>query len=115
MSEDIVEKEKQIEQEVEKTLQCLDQIEEIETNPFFYTRLQARLSILDEQREHSFFKIFSPNFLRPAFIMFMIVLNIASAVFIFQGKGSQYEYRTEYIKAFANEYSLDQDNYDLLF
>ena len=39
-----VEREKQIQEEVDKTLQALDNLPKLEANPFLFTRIQARLA-----------------------------------------------------------------------
>ena len=99
-----------IEQEVMKTLQCLDEIEIIKSSPLFYTRLQAKIRSLEDRNERFAFKIFSLNVLRPAFLIFIVVLNLISVIYTFQENEYQIDDRNEYISALADDYSFHQDD-----
>lgn len=105
---------KQIEQEVIKTLQCFEHRESIECNPFFSTRVLARIrSLEEEKRARSLRKVFSLSYLRPALLILIVVLNIVSAIMIFRGSRDHMDVRGQYLTAFANEYGLNQQQYDL--
>lgn len=104
----------QIEQEVIKTLQCFEHKESIECHPFFSTRVLAKLRNLEEEkRAHSLRKVLSLSYLRPAVLILIIVLNIVSVLVIFQGSSDQMDVRGQYLTAFADEYGLNQQKYDL--
>ena len=104
----------QIEQEVMKTLQCFEQRESIECNPFFSTRVLARIrSLEEEQRMRSLRKVFSLGYLRPALLALIVVLNITSAIIVFRGTQTQTNVREQYLTAFADEYALNQQEYDV--
>ena len=111
--EDAMKSKEQIEQEVMKTLQCFEQRESIECNPFFATRVLARIrSLEEEQRARSLRKVFSLGYLRPALLALIVVLNIASAIIVFRGSQTQTNVREQYLTAFADEYALNQQEYD---
>ena len=73
-------KESRIELEITKTLACLDKIENIEAGPFFYNRLRAKIETPAE----------SPvkQMLRPAFLILLVIVNLVTAIVIFQNSGS---------------------------
>jgi hypothetical protein len=107
-------KQEQIAQEVMKTLQCFEHRESIECSPFFSTRVLARIRRLEEEkRVRSLRKVFSLSYLRPALLILIVVLNIVSAIMIFQGSRDHIDVRGQYLTAFANEYGLNQQQYDL--
>ena len=104
----------QIEQEVIKTLQCFEHRESIECSPFFSTRVLARIRRLEEEkRTRSLRKVFSLSSLRPALFILIVVLNIVSAIMIVRGSRDHMDAREQYLTAFANEYGLNQQQYDL--
>lgn len=103
-----------IEQEVIKTLQCFDQMEKIKSSPLFYTRLQAKIRSLEDRHERFAFKIFSLNILRPAFLIFIVVLNLISAIYMLQGNSYQIDDRNEYISELADDYTFRQNDFNSL-
>lgn len=103
-----------IEQEIDKTLQCFETFQKIEPNPFFYTRLQARIRSVEEQKVRSKHPIFTLSYLRPALLVFLVALNVLSAILVFRGDTTdQTDTRSQYITAFAEEYALTQEEDDL--
>ncbi len=108
-----MERKEHIEQEVEKTLQCFETSEKIEPNPFFYTRLHAKIRALEEKEERSRRQRFILSSLGPALLVFLVVLNVLSAILVFRESEDQSDVRSQYIAAFVEEYSLGQDDNDL--
>ncbi len=109
-----MERKEHIEQEVEKTLRCFETIENIESDPFFYTRLQAKIRDLEEKKKPARHPGFSIGYyLRPALLVLLVVFNILSAVLVFRGSDTQSDVRQYYLTTFADEYALNQDEYDL--
>jgi hypothetical protein len=103
----------QIEQEVMKTLQCFEHREFIECNPFFSTRVLARIRHLaEEKKARSLRKVFSPSYLLSALLVLILALNIVSAIIIFRGSSDQMDVRDQYLTAFADEYAFNQNEYD---
>lgn len=99
-------KEDRIEQEIAKTLACLDNIENIEAGPYFYSRLRAKLETPVEPREHWYRRLFGMQLLRPAFLILLVVVNLITAVLVLQNKSGSVDYRGEHLSAVAEEYSL---------
>jgi hypothetical protein len=96
-----------IEQEVEKTLASLDSLQPAEMPPFFYTRLQARLSA----KQHSML-VLIPDFLqRPVWVIAglatMIIVNIA----IITSLSSVSSHESNYAQSFAAEYQLLSESF----
>lgn len=104
-------KKKQIEGEVKKTLELLDQIEEIKPNPYFYTRLQARLKKQEAERKGKTAGIFSWEKLRPAFLTVVVVINIISGILFIQENNSSAENRDKALDTIAKEYLMNQKDY----
>ncbi|MCP4402168.1 MAG: hypothetical protein GY801_33305 [bacterium] len=102
-----------IRQEVEKTLQCFDGIEKIEPRPFFFTRLKARINSTDAEKKRVKQSGWGFAALRPALLSLLIVLNFVSAIVIFRGNETRSDNRSEYLSAFAEEYSFTQETEDL--
>jgi len=103
-------KREQIEREVSKTLQCLDNMETIETSPDFFSRLQDKIERLDSRRVHWFEAVFSKAGLRPAFLILMIVLNAYSAAMILQNGSHEIVDRQTNLETIAAEYNMIEDD-----
>ena len=81
------ENEKQILEEVDKTLKAFDNLPELEANPFLYTRLQAKLSsknISTEKYSLSYYK------LKALALSIMLIINIFTAVYLFEDDKRDY-------------------------
>ncbi|MCK5076533.1 MAG: hypothetical protein KAR38_09160 [Calditrichia bacterium] len=100
---------KQIDEEVKKTLKLLDQTEKIEINPFFYTRLKSQLKNPDRKYESSMIFGLNSSLLRNELIVFIILLNIFSSIYVLQNDNYQAESRNDYISILSGEYSSEQN------
>ncbi len=69
-------KRKRIQEEVEKTMQALDQLESVEANPYLETRLRAKLQ---SRSTTSYFGIW-----QWAALALILILNSATVVHWFQ-------------------------------
>lgn len=67
-------KQEKIQYEIDKTLGLLEQKEELQPNPYFYTRVQQKLN----EKSKKNFSIFS--ILKPAFFTALIALNLTTAI-----------------------------------
>lgn len=105
-------REKKIKEEVEKSMNQLDNFKRVESNPYFYTRFQAKLKSTDEREYTSVWDVISSKILRPVLLTLIILANIISVVVAFDTK-QQVESQDTYITAFAEEYSLNQDDTSL--
>lgn len=66
-----------IEKEIEKTLDSLDNHERVEASPFFYTKLQERLKKIGEEEvaRFSFWNVW-----QPALVVVLIFVNVFTLV-----------------------------------
>jgi hypothetical protein len=110
-----MDKKERIEEEVQKTLQCFEDFEKIEPNPFFLTRLKARIRSLEAEQAHTLLPGRRVWFLHPAVLSLLIVANLFSAILVLRGSATHMETdtRSQYIAAFAEEYLLNQEDTDL--
>lgn len=95
-------KTKNIEQEVEKTLQCFQQLKPLEHNPFFYTRIKARLE--DESSKNIILR--SVPVLQPIMILLLAIVNFGFAFLILGNENNSTQYIA--ISELATEYSLEE-------
>ena len=103
-----------IQEEVEKTLTSMDNIEDLQANPFLYTRLMAEIKERQEGTAKLKFTLGGIKVLRPVLFVMLLIINLISFIYIFQSEESQINYRDDYISAFAEEYSLDSSTYEFL-
>ena len=98
-----------IEQEVEKTLQCFDQIDKIEPSPWFSTRLQARIRSLEDRTERPVLPLFTLKVLKPALLALIVFLNLVTMFVVFQRESASTR-KSELISSFASEYAYTSTN-----
>ncbi len=99
-----MEENKNIQNEVEKTLNALKDATVPEANPFLYTRLMNEIKNREGGNEKSKLNI------SPAYSLMMallIVLNIFSVIYYVGTDNTETDYRTEYITELADEYSIN--------
>jgi len=101
---------KRIEEEVIKTLQYLERNETIDPGPFFYTRLQARINDLHKPKASLFDWLFGVQWVRPALIALLILVNVFSVFKVIQWVSAKMDSRNENLTAFAQSYSLTPDS-----
>lgn len=94
-----------IEQDVEKTLSCFDHIEHLQPNPWFLTRLQARVRSIEGQTPRPALSLFGLSIVRPAIFALIVVLNVLTVLLVFQRQGDLIEYRSELVSRVAAEYA----------
>jgi hypothetical protein len=103
-----MDKQKRLQEEVDKTLEMMDRMESLEAGPYFYTRLEAKLRSREREKRHWA--------LRPVLLTLLIVINVISAVFFLvesqNTRTSREEYQTD-ISAFLEDYSLNRNTYDI--
>ena len=101
-----------IEQEIGRTLDHFDHAERLPPDPFFYTRLQARLAEKDQQPG------VLPLFMRVALLTVLLVVNIATGLWYLGGVSEQSptDTRQELAGILATDFKLDnQQNSIFLF
>ncbi|HEY4613570.1 MAG TPA: hypothetical protein VII11_11360 [Bacteroidota bacterium] len=71
-----------IEAEVQKTLQGFEQVEKVKAKPFFFTRLQHRLDLVLAQKNTPAASSMLAPILRPAWAPLLIVISIGVGILI---------------------------------
>ncbi len=103
--------EKQILDEVEKTLGSMDNMPVLNENPFFYTRLKTAIESENVRPEVTDSKSI---LLKPALLILVVIINIITAVYYF-GIGSSSNNTDEIlINSLKQEYSASQNINNLL-
>jgi hypothetical protein len=81
-------KKEKIEQEIQKTLDQFENTEQLPPNPYFYSRVQARLKETGKQ-QHIFSAI-----LRPALLTTLVAVNLGTAYWYLTGNEQQSQINT---------------------
>jgi len=102
----------QIDEEVKKTLNLLDQAENIEVDHFFYTRLQSKLRNKDKKEVRNLLPGFNLSVVRNGLIVFLVLLNLVSGIYVLQSDNDEAGSRDDYISTLTGEYSSEQDIYN---
>lgn len=113
-----MDKQKQLQEKVDRTLEMMDRMESLKAGPYFYTRLEAKLCSREREKRlglRDISRIFDRG-LRPVFVTLLIVINVISAVFFLlesqNTRTSQEEYQAN-ISLFLEKYSLTHNIYDI--
>lgn len=95
---------KNIDREVDKTMNALDGMEPAKTDPFFYSRLSAKLENRDQTDQEEPFS-FGFAFTMAAVIIFL-TLNIASISLYEDQFGGEDALQQEFVDEIAYEYQV---------
>lgn len=100
--------EDKINEEVEKTLNALDEQEYLDGNPYLFTRLQAEIeSPKLEARGFLFGKV-----LRPAILLIIVIFNILTGVYLIDSANqTSTSVEQQYFSKISSEYSLSHSYY----
>lgn len=102
-------REEKILYEVEKTLNAMDNLNNLESNPFLYTKLSARIS-----DKHFDIKVYSKSFLmlKQLVIALLIAFNVFTII-VSLGKLKQEETNTySLIEVLRTDYNINVSNYE---
>lgn len=94
-----------VEREIQETLSSLDNIDNVEPEPYFYTRLKSRIEESGRLRDP--WVVWTPlgGRLVPAVVAAVFILNVLSAFVVLSDSGdSSTELQQEYYEALAEEY-----------
>ena len=99
---------KKIQDEVEKTLAILDNVEKIEGNPYLFTRIKANLNM---QKRISRFSL-APVLASPrlALIIVLLILNLVSTVLFFFQNNTVVKNNESFVGSLTDEYYLSIDD-----
>lgn len=111
-----MDKRKRVREEVEKTMSLLDRMQNLEASPYFYTRIQAKLSSKEREKKTILSGFPGARVLRPAFLLLLLMINLISVFFFLRGSGDtglvEKKYRS-YASQLVQEYWPTQDTYDI--
>ncbi len=103
-----MEKEKIILNEVKKTISLLDDVKNIEPNPFLYTRIKAQIDSksyeLNREKENPVFRL-----AKQIVFALLILFNIYTIINFITTDEQTSVARDQYIKNVKSEYFLDYD------
>jgi hypothetical protein len=102
-----MQKEKQILEEVDKTLSSLDDLPTLQPNPFLFTRLQNKLANEDLRAEKS---ILGNLRFRTVALVVILILNIMTVVTFFNKDKRDYS-KEQLISSLNNDYNSTQDDF----
>ena len=105
----MIKRKQKIEQEIEKTLEQFERAERLPSNPYFYTRVQARLNKRAEKQRWAVV----PGLLKPVFLVLLLSFNIATAMYFFRGESTQSAARSDLLSEFAQEYGLEESDSEI--
>lgn len=90
-----------IRQEVQKTLDLLDQPDRLPPNPYFFTRVQARIESANVKNRR-----FS-NIWRPVIVSAMLLLNIGSAYWYLGGSSEIVTSHQDLVQSLAGDLNME--------
>jgi len=93
-----------IEQEIDRTLSQFDQAERLPSNPYFHTRVMARLHDATAPS----------GVLKPIFLAVLLTLNILTAIYFIGGGTSQSTARSDLLSEFAQEIGLEESDTEFI-
>ncbi len=104
-------KKDKIEQEIRKTLDQFDHAEKLPPNPYFYTRVKARIE--EKNRKQGIFS----TILKPALLTVLIALNLFTAAWYLGGSDQKEQTgsREQLIEILAGDLELENDQSNLFF
>ena len=107
-------KEEKIQQEIQKTIDCFDQAEPIKADSFFYTRLKAKMNRQTKTswqwQARQWKSVW--GILKPALLVWIVAVNIVTAVVFFTGQNSSQNSRAQLLNEFARETMLDSNQFN---
>ena len=101
--------EHRVDREVQQTLASLNNVDDIEAGPYFYTQLKAQVDSLEQRKLPWPAKILFGSRLAPSLLALVVLLNVLSVVVILRDSTeNQTEIRQQYVDAMADEYLLSE-------
>ncbi|MBN2011731.1 hypothetical protein JW960_20545 [candidate division KSB1 bacterium] len=101
-----------IQQEIQKTLKCFDQVEPLKADPFFYTRLRARIKDQNANTRQVTGWNFAWNIVKPALLVGIVVANIVTVIVFMKDRKAESYSRQQLLEMFGQETMLDSNQYD---
>ena len=101
--------EKDIQQEVKNTLVLLDSVKHAQANPFFYTRLKARMKSVTATETRLSFVLHTRIILGILGVFLLIVLNLVSVLSV-SSRSTEVQ-KDQALASLAEEYHLTYSRY----
>ena len=103
-----MEKKFTLEEKIQQTMSSLDQVQPAETDPYFYTRLKARMGREAESASPGWLSILKPSVVLPIFLLFITL----EAYYLTNQNNSEYtaEQTSDY---FTSYYAEDLPSFEL--
>ncbi|GAB4376949.1 MAG: hypothetical protein Kow0042_23910 [Calditrichia bacterium] len=103
-------KQEKIEQEINKTLAQFEKAEKLEPDPYFYTRLKARLAEKERRR------VGIPAILKPVLLTILLLLNVSTAVWYLESSATSFgqDARQELVQLLSTDFQPQHGEVDLL-
>jgi hypothetical protein len=99
--------EKQILEEVDKTLSALDNMPKLEANPFLYTRIQTKMAETAAVKNNLFLVRFKVKYV---VLVIIIILNVLTIVNFFEKNHGDYS-KDQLIYSLRQEYNSSQNEF----
>lgn len=103
-----MDKNQKILDEVKKTISLLDNVKNIEPNPFLFTRVKAKIDSKYYEVERSTDSVVL-RFAKRSIFALLILFNIYTIVSYLSSDESTAQSREQYLKNIKNEYSIDNE------
>ena len=105
---------KDINLEIEETLNLLDQHQKVTAKPFFNTRLEARIEKLEAEKSKLSFSFLKRQYMQPILVSTLILINILTLVITHTSKNFSTDTRENELSNIIEFYELDQTEYYIL-
>jgi len=104
MKRNKMERNRNITEEVEKTLSSLDHFPKLELDPFFVTRVEGRIERFEQ---HTFLNwFFEIRWVKPAILSVFLLINVLTLLKVINNSNSTVQLSQDDIQAFADDYEI---------
>ena len=107
----MIDKEKHIEERINKTLEILDNKNKVTANPFLYTKIQAKLEKSNEPKPILLFDFVERFRLKPILVISILVINILSVSYYMSNSNLLLNNREENIANMVDLYDMDYSDF----
>lgn len=102
-------KEKRISDEVEKTLNAVNELPRLEGNPFLYTRIKTVIEKYPSPVKKKSIFVF-----KPVIIGLIIIINVITTIYFLQADIGSYPPDESLIESLNNDYKINQSYYEYI-
>lgn len=98
-----------IQEEVQKTLDCLDSMPRLEGNPFLYTRVETQLREVETTRHTATAAHRVWGILKPALLLLLVAFNVITLARNLSSSTATTSSHSVLVQTIVQEYSLGSD------